>query len=201
MRPAWMCLTLLGLVAESRADTPTTEANADLNVAMTFADGRKVEGHVIRVERGQDWYAEQGWNDAPGKLVLTLDGGGTEVDRAWKDLATIEVKYGAKSDVDCMYESEFTPWMYSCTLKTATTVKTTDGKTWTAGTRNKWRFTFENGVTEEFFINKLPIRRQAEATEGHAGSEDHALYADLQAELWRQAAKAVTRIEVKAAVK
>ena len=193
----WLTMAALMVAAGSRAEMPTVEKNADLNVAMTFADGRKVEGHVIRVERGQDWFAEQGWVDSASKLVLTLDGGGTEVDRAWTDIASVDVKYGGKTDVDCMYESEFTPWMYSCTLQTTPTVKTRDGKSWSATTRNKWRFVFDNGTTEEFFLKKLPVRQQEDPSEGHAGSENHALYAALQADVWQQAQRAVTKIEFK----
>jgi hypothetical protein len=196
MKRVVIALLSLTLAAASLADSPV-EKNADLTVALTFADGRKVEGHVIRIERGQDWYAEQGWVDSAAKLTLPLEGGGTEVERAWGDIRTIDVKYGGKTDVDCMYESEFTPWMYSCTLQTTATVKTADGKTWTGISRHKWRFVFDDGRTEEFFVKKLPMRRQEEATEERAGTENHQLYAALQSELWTQAQKAVTKIEIK----
>jgi hypothetical protein len=172
--------------------------NADLKVVITHADGTSKSGRVTRIERGEDWFAENGWVDTPPKLTITLASGGTEVDKTWNDIASIDVKYAAKTEVDCVYDSNFTPWMYMCTLPTTSTAKTKDGKTWSVDQRHKWRFTFDDGSTEEFYLFKLPVRKQdsEEVSFDAANSENRAMYADLQAEVQRQAARAVTKVTV-----
>lgn len=172
--------------------------NADFHATIAHADGHTVTGHVVRVERGDDWYADNGWVDATPKLTVELEAAGTNADKAWTDISTIDVKYGTKSDIDCTYESEFTPWMYTCTLKTTAAVKTKDAKSWTSTSRYKWRFTFEDGSTDEFFLYKLPARKQdtTEVTLDSVSPENAALYAELQAEVQRAAAKSVTKITI-----
>jgi hypothetical protein len=176
-----------------KAATP----NADLNVAITHADGSVKQGHVVRIERGEDVYAENGWTDTASKLVISLVAGSTTVDKPWTDIAQIDIKYGTKADIDCLYDSEFTPWMYMCTLRSTSTAKTTDGKTWTVDTRHKWKFTFADGSSEEFYAEKLPVREQdsAEVTLD-GGGENPALYSKLQAQVMTESGKAVTKIVV-----
>jgi hypothetical protein len=157
-----------------------------------------VQGHVIRVERGDDWYAETGWTDTPGKLTVTLEGNGTEVDKTWGEIQSIDIRYGARAEVDCLYESQFTPWMYTCTLPTTSTVKARDGSTWTAGSRHKWRFVFDDGTSTEFYVNKLPQREQdtEEVQLDDPDPENHELYAKIQGEVIAASQVAPTRIVI-----
>lgn len=173
-------------------------ANADFKATVTFADGTTKAGHVKRVERGDDWYAERGWVDDANKLTVNLQGNGTEVDKAWTDIASIDVKYGGKGDIDCTYESEYTPWMYSCLLRSTTTVKTTDGKTWQSGSKHKWRFVFDDGSTAEFYIYKLPAREQdsQQVELDTTNPENYELYGKLQAQLMKDVQSAVTKIVI-----
>lgn len=167
--------------------------NADFKASITHADGSVKSGHVVRIERGQDRYADDGWLDSGPKLAVSLESAGAEVDRPWTDIVSIDLKYGAKADIDCTYDSSFTPWMYICTLKTTSTAKTIDGKTYAAVSRYKWRFTFEDGSTEEFFVSRLPARKQ---DPGPSDFENTAMYVELQPAVLAEAAKAVTRIAI-----
>lgn len=172
--------------------------NADFNATLTFGDSRTVSGHVIRVERGDDWYAEKGWTDRDIKLTVTLEGNGTEIEAAWSDVSTVNVGYGSRSDIDCTYDSAFLPWMYMCVLRTTTKVKTTDGKAWAANGRHKWRFTFENGDVEEFHIYKLPAREQDSRTPepGQEMPENAALYGELQTSVLEAAKTSLKSITI-----
>lgn len=166
-------------------------SNADFDVAITYADGRTQAGHVVRVERGVDFYAEQGWTDDPVKLTVELEAGGAETEATWATLVTIDVKYAGKGAVDCMYESDWTPWMYTCTMGTTAAVKAMDGKAYTALSRYKWRFTFTDGSQAELYLNKLPVREQDTDADR---DENYGLYAELQAKVVTVAATSVTRI-------
>jgi len=190
-------LTLL-FAALAWAESPAVESNTSFKASMTFADGHHVEGTVIRVERGEDVFAEKGWVDKATKLLVELEGNGTAADKPWTDISTLDIKYGARGDVDCLYESEFAPWMYTCTLKTTSTAKTVDGKTWEVTGRHKWKFTLSDGQVVEFFAYKLPARRQ-DSEQGGPGSEETEnakLYAELQAEVVEAAKKSLTKLVI-----
>lgn len=169
--------------------------NADFNASLTRADGSVVSGHVMRVERGTDWYAEDGWTDEESKLTLTVETDSTMEDVTWDKIASVSIKYGGRDAIDCQYDSTFTPWMYMCVIRTTTTAKDTAGKSWRITTRNKWKFTFDDGSEVEFYVYKLPIRRQDTKTMGLDSVENYELYGELQAEAM-QATKgsAVTKI-------
>ncbi|MCA9493119.1 MAG: hypothetical protein KC621_24480 [Myxococcales bacterium] len=157
--------------------------NADFMVAITYADGSGSKGHVVRVERSEDWFGES-WTDAKAKLTVDLeaDDGATSVE--WSQMRTINVSYLGKEDIDCAMDSSFTPVMYQCTLRTDTSVKTADGKAWKAADRHKWRLILESGDVLEFWIYKLPARAQEEAVpELGTTSENVQMYTSLQAEL------------------
>ncbi|MBA2320349.1 MAG: hypothetical protein H0V89_04260 [Deltaproteobacteria bacterium] len=172
--------------------------NADMKVDITFGDGTHKVGRVVRIERGVDWYAESGWEDSPGKLVLTLEGGGTEVEKPWTGIKEVNVTYASKENIDCFFESNFDPPMYTCVLKTTPTAKDTEGKAWTVTTRHKWRFTFDDGSTTEFYLNKLPNRApdDQEVSLNSVNTENQALYQRLQEEVVVDAKKSVTRISI-----
>ena len=134
--------------------------NIDRAATIQFADGSEAEGHLIRVERSEDWFADKGWTDNAMKLTVPLASGDTEVEVPWDTITQIDIRYGGGMDVDCSFDSSFTPVMYICVLKTTTTVRTEDGASRQATGRHQWRFVFEDGTTEEFWIYKLGLRRQ-----------------------------------------
>ena len=170
--------------------------NASFDATIAYADGHTKSGHVVRVERGIHFYAENGWEDSAAKLVVELDAAGHETEAKWDGITSVDIKYAGKTAIDCMYESNWTPWMYTCTMGTTSTVHTADGKTYTALSRYQWRFTFADGTTTEFYLGKLPARRQ-DANTSLDADENYALYADLQAEVQRIAGTSPTKITIK----
>ncbi|MEZ4237629.1 MAG: hypothetical protein R3F59_16075 [Myxococcota bacterium] len=176
--------------AEPEPDTSTTAVvppaerphNADFTASVVNVDGTGSKGQVVRVERTEDWYGEDGWTDDPDALKVTLEGNGTEVEVPWTDIARIDISYGgAQSDVDCSYDSSYDPAMYMCVNRTTTKVKTKDGKSWEGTDRHKWMFVFSNGDAPEFYVHKLPAREQeAETPALGTVTENTALYQKLQ---------------------
>jgi hypothetical protein len=190
----------LSLVAAG-PDAPTTGAsapmepvksNADFHAAITRA-GKVHAGHVIRVERGIDFYADKGWADAGLRLYVTLDSNGTESERPWQDISTIDIKYGGRPDVSCSYDSDVTPWMYTCTLKTTASVKTVDGKAYSAVSRHLWKFYYDDGTSETFTLNKAFARAQDTQ---ETDDENNGMYAPLQAEVLKGVENDVTKIVI-----
>jgi hypothetical protein len=165
------------------------EPNAHFGVAITMANGEQLKENVVRVERSEDWYGETGWTDDPNKLTVTLEAGGTEIEAPWSDISRIDITYKDKEAIDCQYDSSYTPMMYMCVMPTTTKVRTKDGKTWDAASRHKWKFTFESGKVEEFWIWKLPAREQeAEVPSLGTMTENTALYLKLQDQLMKSKA-------------
>ena len=172
-------------------------SNADFNATLTMADGSKVSGHVKRVERGEDWYAEDGYTDEADELTLELEGGGTLKNVTWDEIDRIDITYDGRSGIDCTYSSDFMPWMYMCVLRNTPKAKTVEGKTWTVTTRNKWKFTFDDDSTVEFYVHKLPAREQDTETAGLDTTENYDLYAKLQGKVMELAkTKAVKTIDI-----
>ena len=160
-------------------------SNADFEVAVTFGDGSGRRGRVRRVERGSDWYAEDGWTDNEYKVMLSLEKGDQAKDVPWSEVKSLEVEYLGRGAIGCTYDSTYTPIMYTCTMKTATTVTLKDGSAWDMTTRHKWRFELADGNTIEFYGYKLPARAQesGEAEIGDGSTQNFALYEQLQDEL------------------
>jgi hypothetical protein len=171
-------------------------SNADLQVSLTRANGSTVSGKVRRIERSEDWYG-----DEKSGLKIDAEGNGTFKQVYWPDVASVSVKPGAiPADVDCVYDSNWSPWMYDCTLKTTASLTMKDGTKWTVSNRHKWRFTFESGEVVEFWLNKHPAREQDENVVdlNTTNPENFDLYTRLQQRL-REEAKTtiVTRVDVK----
>jgi hypothetical protein len=79
--------------------------------------------------------------------------------------------------------------MYMCVLPTVSKVKTKDGKMWEAASLHRWRFVFEDGKREEFWIKKLTAREQEEAVPSLGTvTENTELYQKLQNDLMAQKA-------------
>lgn len=197
-------------VEEGPAEAPAAEPepassapNANFDATITRADGSRTSGHVVRVERSEDWYGETGWTDAASKLTITVEGNGTEKDVAWETVRTIDLTYLGKANIDCDYDSTYTPLMWTCAMKTTSKVALADGGGWTVANRHKWRLTFSDGKVEEFWLNKVNARQQEDApADMNNPDRTDVVNADLQiglqASTVEQAAKGVTRVEIKA---
>ncbi len=178
------------------AEPEAPVANADFGVSMTFADGRRQGGRVIRVERAIDFYGASGWTDRDIKRTVSLSASGTSRDAHWDEIREIDIDYGAgASDISCQYDSSQMPWVYVCTLPTTTRATATDGSTWDVSSRQKWRFIFANGTIEEFYLFKLPVR-QPDLEGGRRNMENPAMYVQLREEVQQAATTALTRIVV-----
>ena len=165
---------------------PPPANNADLNLKMTMTDGTSVSGHVVRIERGEDWHADDGWTDEERKLKIEIESKGQLREVTWDEVASIGIRPGKiPSEVDCTYSSEFSPWMYTCELRTPTTVKLKDGSAWTANTRHKWHFVMEDGSEVEFYLTKHAARMQdgRVVTIDDAQGENYDMYTQLQDQL------------------
>jgi len=178
---------------------PPAITNADFKVTLTYADGTKKAGHVKRLEKSTDWFGEADWTTDASALVLTLASGSTEVNRPFTDAKSIQLTLGKLGqDVDCNYDSDFTPWMYDCTLKNITKVTTKDGKVWTTETRNKWRLTFDDDSQVEFWFSKYPVRMQdTVVTEASENAEENtAMYEELQVRIFGDMKKLLTGVAI-----
>lgn len=162
---------------------PEVVRNADFNVTITYADGTTKAGHVKGVERTVDFYGDSGWTHDESDLRLTVESGTSEKQVAWKDVKSIAITPGKMPDeVDCTYSSDFTPWMYDCTIRTATVATMKDGTKGNVANRHRWRFTLDDGAQVELQVFKYSVREQDERTVefGDERTENYALYTKLQ---------------------
>lgn len=137
--------------------------NADMMVSIKFADGSLKNGKVVRVERSEDFYGEDGWIDEGRKLVIDGEAGSAASGIPWTNVKSVSVTPGkVPTDVSCTYTTEVSPWLYDCTLTTTGKVIDKEGKTWTVANRHKWRFTFEDDSQVEFWLFKYAARQQDE---------------------------------------
>ncbi len=167
-------------------EPPPPVSNADFQVTITYASGASKSGHVIRIERSEDWYGDNGWTTDAASLKLSADGGSEYKKLLWSEISSVTVKAGSvPGDVDCFYDSDFSPWMYDCTLKTTGTITDTSGKHWTVDNRHKWRMTFEDGDEVEFWLKKHSARAQDEEVVDleTVNPENYELYTSLQQQL------------------
>lgn len=176
------------------APAPPAEPNADFQASLTFAGGKSVSGHVVRVERGDDWYGERGWVDGPAiKLAVELERGSDARDAAWEEIATLSISYG--SEIDCQFDSSYQPMMYMCVLRTDSKATLTDGSTWDVASRYKWRFTFGDGTAQEFYIDKLPARAQDVPRPG-LNEENPDMYPPLRDQVTTEAGTGLTKVKI-----
>lgn len=180
------------------APAPTT--NVDLQVTVTLNDGGRKAGHVSRIERSTDWYGEEDWTTDLGDVKLQLEGNGTEYKSPWPEIKKITVAIGKVSESsDCTYDSNYTPWMYDCTLRNKGTAVTADGRSWDITDRHKWRLTFDSGESVEFWLYKHPAREQDAETVGlDSTGENYDLYITLQDRLREEVKTMVTGVTVSA---
>lgn len=137
--------------------------NADMMVSIKFADGSLKNGKVVRVERSDDFFGEEGWVDEGRRLVIDGEAGTAASSIAWTSVKSVSVTPGkVPTDVSCIYTTEVSPWMYDCTLTTTGKVVDKEGKSWTVANRHKWRFTFDDDSQVEFWLFKHAARLQDE---------------------------------------
>jgi hypothetical protein len=164
----------------------TTPNNADLQITITYANGTAKNGRVVRIERSEDYYADKGWTMADEDLRISAETSSEYKKLTWQEVGNISVKPGTiPADVDCLYDSDFSPWMYDCTLKTTGALTDTSGKRWTVDSRHKWRMTFEDDSEVEFWLKKHSARQQDDAVVDldTVEPENRSLYVRLQQQL------------------
>lgn len=171
--------------ATPAAEPPPVESssrakNANLTVTYTTADGVAQKLAVTGIERSTDFFAEEGWSSEAKDLKIMLEIGKTEKGVVWTDVKSVAVVPGAVADSDCTYSSDFSPWMYDCTLRTTTTVVLKDGSKGVVTNRHKWRFSTDDGKSVEFWLYKHPAREQDDPAEGGDNEEDMGMYTKLQ---------------------
>ena len=178
-------------------EPPAPVNNADFRVVITNADGSTTSGHVVRVERGIDFYAISGFTDSERKTTVSLTGDAGSRDANWSDIQVIDIAYETDSSaVSCTYDSSVTPWAYICTLPSETNATTTDGERFEVTTRNVWRFTFASGETTELYLSKLPVRRPDMSGSGRRTSENPQMYVELRRAVLEAVTTAPTRIQI-----
>lgn len=163
---------------------PKPEPNADFNTTLTFSDGTTKSGHVIRIEASTDSYGMKDWLDSDSRLTIFAESGSTAKDLAWNEIKSISIS-PKSSTINCVYESDWSPWLYVCTKKTTTSLIDSEGKKWTANATNKWRFYFDDDTEIEFWIQNIRAMQQdtVEVELGMDAYENPDLYAQLRNEV------------------
>ena len=165
---------------------PAIPNNADFQATITYANGSAKSGRVVRIERSQDWYADTGWTMSSDDLRISAETSSEYKKLTWQDVSNITVKSGSvPADVDCFYDSDFSPWMYDCTISTTGTLTDTSGKRWTIDNRHKWRLTFDDDSSIEFWLKKHSARQQDDSVVDldTVNPENYDLYTQLQQQL------------------
>ena len=165
-------------------EPPKPVSNVDFNVKLTYSDGSVKEGHVIRLERSEGFYGMKEWYDKDSRLTLYAEVGSTAKDFAWPEVKSVTIAPNLK-DISCVYESDWNPWLYVCTVKTVSSVIDSAGKKWNLDAKHKWRLTFEDESEVEFWLQNYRAMQQddKEVELGMEAYENPELYSKLQDEL------------------
>jgi hypothetical protein len=165
---------------EPEPEPVMAQPNVDFNVVLTFSDGSTKEGKVIRLERSSDFYGMKDWLDSESKLTIYGEADSSAKDVAWTDLKSASIS--AEENPSCIYESDWNPWLYVCTLKTNSTMVTKDGSKLSIDSKYKWRLTFEDESEVEFWLQNIRTMQQddKEVVLGMDNYENHELYSQLQ---------------------
>jgi hypothetical protein len=174
---------------------PKPEPNSDFNTTLTFSDGTTKSGHVIRVERSSDFYGMKEWYDSESRLTIFAEAGSSAKDLMWTEVKSITVA-PKSGDISCVYESDWSPWLYICTNKTTTSLVDGEGKKWGVDAKNKWKFYFDDDTEVEFWIQNIRAMQQdtVEVQLGMDAYENPEIYAQLRNEV--QAAVYVKKITI-----
>ena len=187
-----MTALLLALSLAAFAQDPAPEAagpapverNADLKISLSTVDGKTKSGHVIRIERGEDISGEKGWKSDEKSLKFYVESAKEYKKITWAEVKSVTVKLVDAKDVSCLYSSDFTPWMYECSVKLSAQLTTKDGKRYTADTGHKWRFYFEDGSESELWLKRHYAHQQDERqVQLGDDTENRELYKALQNQL------------------
>jgi hypothetical protein len=179
--------------AETEAEVPAAQdgpaaspgiINADFNVTMVTVDGGKVSAHVKRIERGENTYADS-WTTADKAMGFYVEGNGEYKKIKWDDVKKVVVSVPNAKDFNCLYSSDYSPWMYECSLKLKSTITTKNGKSYAADTGHKWKFVTDDNAEHTFWLKKHYARQQDEKVVDLevTNPENYALYGALQAQL------------------
>jgi hypothetical protein len=171
---------------------PTFPSNVDFQVTLTFADGSSKAGHVFRMERSETFEGAEDrmWFDDEKKLrvELSTSSGGWQ-QTYWKDISEINVAVPRFSP-NCLYSSDWIPWLYSCAVSTKSGAKTKDGNIWSIDTKYKYKMYFETEDPENpeivaFWVNTHRTIQQDDKTVSlnDINPENHNLYLQLQKQL------------------
>ena len=171
-------------VAEEPPPPPPEILNADFTVTLKAADGTSTTGHVKRVERGENTYGE-GWTTEEKDLKFYVEGNGEYKKITWAEVKRVSISVPNAKDFDCLYSSEYSPWMYECSVKLKSTVTTKDGKSYVADSGHKWKFVTDDDTEHSFWLKKHYARKQDEKVVDLEVSDpqNYALYGELQAQL------------------
>ena len=170
-------------------------SNVDFNVKLTYSDGAVKEGHVVRLERSSDFNGMKDWYDKESKLTIYGESGSTAKDLTWTEVKTISI-IGNIKDLSCIYDSDWNPWLYVCTMKTNSSLVDSSGGKWTLDSKYKWRLTFDDDSEVEFWLQNVHAMEQddKEVELGMDNNQNHDLYAQLQDSL--KAAAYVKKVEI-----
>jgi hypothetical protein len=171
-------------VVEAPPPPPPEVKNADLQVSLTASDGTKVSGHVKRIERGESTYGES-WTTEEKDLKFYVEGKGEYKKISWSEVKRIAISIPNVKDFDCLYSSEYSPWMYECSVKLKSVVTTKDGKSYLADSGHKWKFVTDDDAEHEFWLKKHYSREQDSKVVDLdvTNPENYALYGKLQTQL------------------
>lgn len=163
---------------------PPEVKNADFAVKITRADGTVTSGQVKRIERGEDTYGES-WTTEDKSLAFYVEGNGEYKKIKWDEVSRVSVSIPNSKDFDCLYSSEYTPWMYECSVKVKASVTTKAGKTYIADSGHKWQFVTEDDTEISFWLKKHYARQQDETVVDLdvTNPENYKLYGVLQNQL------------------
>ena len=171
-------------VVEEPPPPPPEVKNADFTVNLTKADGSSVSGHVKRIERGENTYGDA-WTTEEKAMAFYVEGNGEYKKIKWSDVKRVSISIPNSKDFDCLYSSEYSPWMYECSLKLKSTVTTQDGKSYVADSGHIWKFVTDDNAEHTFWLKKHYARKQDDKVVdlGVDNPENYALYGELQAQL------------------
>jgi len=164
-------------------------------VTLKWANGQTKSGHVKRIERSSDWYAENEWYTEASRLTVTMEASnGQESEPAWTDITSVTIRPGKTSDASCSYESDYTPWMYTCEVRNRSSAKLKAGGLLSVTSRHKWRLTFDDDSQVEFWLYKHAARMQ---DDGSSEMENPELYPELLKNLRGELAGLLTSITIR----
>jgi len=171
---------------EAPTSPPLAQSNADLQMSITTVDGETTSGHVVRIERSDDVYGEKGWLDDEKSLKFYVENEKRKEYKkiTWDQVKAVTVKVVSAKDINCLYSSDYTPWLYQCDAKLSSQLTTKDGKRYDVDSGHKWRFIFSNGEwSEVWFKRHYAHQKDDRRVELGDDTENVALYQALQTKL------------------